>query len=62
MLNIESIYFFIFVFASLVLLRNIFNFISALSSPTPKPFVLNDRELLILGSAISYLITYMIYR
>ena len=57
--NIETIYFFIFVFSILVTLRTVTKFISALSQKQPKPFVIRDRELIFLGLSISYLITYI---
>jgi hypothetical protein len=60
MLNIESIYYFIFVFSILVLLKNIAKLcISALLTDEPKPFVLSDRELILLGISISYFLTYI---
>lgn len=59
--NVESIYFFILVFAVLFTIRTLLKFISALSKSTPKPFVFTDRELIILGTTISYIITYIVY-
>jgi hypothetical protein len=57
--NIDTIYFFIFVFTILVLLKNVTKFIGALLQRNPKPLVYSNRELIILGLAISYIITYL---
>ena len=57
--NIETIYFFIFVFTILVTLRTVTKFIGALSQKEPKPLVFGDRELILLGLSTSYLITYI---
>lgn len=58
--NIETIYFFIFVFTILVMLKNITKFISSLLSSEPKQLVYNNRELIFLGLSLSYLITYIL--
>jgi hypothetical protein len=58
--NIESIYFFIFVFTILVVIKHTTKFIGALLSKTPKPLVYGDRELIFLGISLSYLITYIL--
>ena len=60
--NIDSIYLFVFVFAILVSLKNLMKFIGALSQKNPQPLVYRDRELIFLGLAISYIITYFITR
>ena len=57
--NVETIYFFIFVLTTLVLLRTVTKFVSALSQKEPKPLVLSDRELIFLGLSLSYFITYI---
>ena len=59
--NIETIYFFIFVFTILVTLRNVAKFISTLLQREPKPLVYNSRELITLGLSISYIITYIYF-
>jgi hypothetical protein len=59
--NIDTIYFFIFVFTILVSLKNLTKFIGALLDKNPKPLVYTNRELLILGLSISYIITYLNY-
>jgi hypothetical protein len=58
--NIGTIYFFIFVFTILVVLKNITKFISALLSSEPKKLVYSNRELIFLGLSLSYLITYIL--
>jgi len=57
--NIDTIYLFIFVFTILVTLMNVLKFLRALLQKEPKPLVLSNRELLLLGTSISYLITYL---
>jgi len=60
--NTESVFFFIFVFAILVFSKFTGKFIGALSSKTPKRFILDNRELIILASSISYIITYISFK
>jgi hypothetical protein len=60
--NIDSIYFFIFVFTILVSLKNVTKIIGALLQREPKPIQFSDRELIIVGLSISYIITYILYR
>jgi hypothetical protein len=60
--NINTIYFFIFVFTILVTLSNVLKFLRALLQKEPKPLVLSNRELLLLGVSISYFITYIIQK
>ena len=60
--NIETLYFFIFVFTNLVILKNITKFISALLQKEPKPLDYSNRELIALALSISYTITYLIQR
>jgi len=57
--NIESIFFFIYVFTLLVVSKNILRFISTLLQKEPKPLVYSDRGLIILGLSLSYIITYI---
>lgn len=58
--NIETIYLFIFVFTILVTLKNVTKFISALLQKDPKPIIYSNRELILFGLSLSYLITYII--
>ena len=60
--NINTIYFFIFVFTILVTLSNVLKFLRALLLKEPIPLVLSNRELLLLGVSISYFITYIIQK
>jgi hypothetical protein len=57
--NIDTIYFFIFVFTILVTLKHMTKFIGALLKPTPTPLLYSNKELLYLGLSISYIITYI---
>lgn len=58
--SIETIYLFIFVFTILVTLRNVARFISALLQKEPKPLVYSNRELILVGLSLSYIITYIL--
>ena len=58
--NIDAIYFFIFVFAILVSLKNFIRFVSTLLQDKPQKLVYSNRELISLGMAISYILTYLI--
>jgi len=60
--NIDTIYLFIFVFTILVTLLNVLKFLRALLQKEPKPLVLSNRELFLLGASISYLITYLLQK
>jgi hypothetical protein len=60
--NIDTIYLFIFVFTILVTLMNVLKFLRALLQKEPKPLVLSNRELFLLGVSISYLITYLLQK
>jgi hypothetical protein len=60
--NIDTIYLFIFVFTILVTLLNVLKFLRALLQREPKPLVLSNRELFLLGISISYLITYLLQK
>lgn len=60
--NIDTIYFFIFVFTILVLLNNVTKLVRALSQNEPKPIVYSNKELIYLGVSISYIITYLLQK
>ena len=60
--NIESIYFFILVFTILVSLKNVLKVMRALLQREPKPLDYSNRELIILGLSISYIITYIFFK
>lgn len=59
MQNINTIYFYIFVFTILVVLKNIAKFVGGLLQRQPKPLVYSNIEIIILGLSISYIITYL---
>jgi hypothetical protein len=59
MLNINTIFFFLFIFSVLVLLRTVFKYIGALLQKEPKQVLISGRELIYLGLSISYIITYI---
>lgn len=58
--NVQSLFTFFFVFSILVIIRIGFKVIGALLQNEPQPLVLSNRELIILGTSISYFITYII--
>jgi hypothetical protein len=49
-----------FIFSILVCGRNIFLFISSLLSPDPDKYTLDSKELILLGVAVSYFLTFLI--
>lgn len=59
--NIENLYFFIFVFTILVILKNSIRIIGSLLLSDSKPVPYSDKELIFLGVSISYFITYINY-
>ncbi len=59
MLNIDNLFFFIFIFSVLVVLRTTVRLIGALSQNSETRVIKSDRELVILGLTISYIITYL---
>jgi hypothetical protein len=58
--NIDSIYFFVFVFTILVVLRTATIFVGSLLQNPPKKLVLSNRELILNGLSLSYILTYII--
>ena len=58
--NVDSIYFFIFVFSTLVIFKNLNKVVSTLMQKEVKPLNFSNRELITLGLSISYVITYII--
>jgi len=59
MLNIDTIFFFLFVFSILVSLRLVLKYIGALLQREPSQVLLSSRELIYFGLSISYIITYI---
>lgn len=62
MYNSDSIFVFIFIFSILVSLKSIFKIFTALLQTEPKPLIWTNKEILILGISISYIITYLIQK
>jgi hypothetical protein len=59
MLNIDNLFFFIFIFSVLVVLRTTVRLIGALSQNSDVRVLKSDRELIFLGLTVSYIITYL---
>jgi len=57
MLNIDTIFLFVFIFSSLVILRNLVRLISALLGNELK---FTNRDLLFFALSISYVLTYIL--
>ena len=60
--NIESVFFFIFIFTILVTLKNVTKFVGALLQKNPQPLVYSNRELINLGLCVSYILTYLTFK
>jgi hypothetical protein len=60
MYKLDSIFLFIFIFSVLTVVRTVFRFISTLLQTIPTKLVLSDRELIFLGLAVTYCLTYLI--
>ena len=60
MLNIDTLFLFIFIFSTLTLLKTIVKVISAVSQNNPQPAFKSDTPLLFNGLALTYIITYLI--
>jgi len=60
MFSLDSLFLFVFIFSSLVLLRTLITFVSSLVQNPPKRLFYNSGELIFLGLAVSYIITFLI--
>jgi hypothetical protein len=60
MLNIETLFLFIFIFSTLTLSKTIVKVMSAVSQKNPQPAFKSDTSLLFNGLALTYIITYLI--
>jgi hypothetical protein len=60
MLNIETLFLFIFIFSTLTLSKTFVKVISAVSQKNPQPVFKSDTSLLFNGLALTYIITYLI--
>jgi hypothetical protein len=58
--NINTIFLFVFIFSILTVLRTVVRILSSLFSNPPKPMVWYRGELVYLGLAITYCLTYFI--
>jgi hypothetical protein len=60
MTEINTIYLFVFIFSTLTVLKTVGRIVSSLFSPLPKPIVWGKWELILIGLAITYCLTYII--
>jgi hypothetical protein len=60
MTDINTIYLFVFIFSSLTVIRTVGRIMSSLFANPPKPIVWGKWELMFLGLAITYCLTYII--
>jgi hypothetical protein len=60
MLNTESIFLFLFIFSVLVVSRITLKLVSALLRNPPVKVDIGSRELIFMGSCVSYILTYFI--
>jgi hypothetical protein len=58
--SIDTFFLFVFIFSVLTVLRTVTRLVSSLFSNPPKRFLWNRGELIYLGLAISYCLTYII--
>jgi hypothetical protein len=58
--NIDSLFLFLNIFSILLVLRVVYRFISALLSNPPIKLIMDNRELIFFGIALSYILTYFI--
>lgn len=52
---------FVLVFSTFVVLKYMVNFLMAIFSNPPKPIEYTERQLVVVGSFLSYIITYLIF-
>lgn len=57
--NLNTLFFFILVFTTLIFIKNLGKMIGALLQGQPLVLVFSDRELITLAISISYIITYI---
>jgi hypothetical protein len=60
MYNLTSLSVFIFIFCILITLKYISGFLSALFSDPPKKFDVTNKEQLLIGGSLSYILTFII--
>lgn len=52
---------FLFVFSLLGVIKNLFNFSTAIFSNPPKKIEYTDKQIILIGLFLSYIITYLIF-
>jgi len=57
--SIGSLFFFLLVFTSLIFLKSLTKFLGALLQKEPRVLLFSNRELILLGASISYILTYI---
>jgi len=60
MVDINTFYLFVFIFSTLTVVKTVGRIISSLFANPPKPIVWGKWELIFLGLAISYCLTFII--
>jgi len=60
MCDLNTIHLFVFIFSALTVVKTVSRIMSSLFSNPPKPIVWGKWELIFLGLAISYCLTYII--
>jgi len=60
MINIETLFLFLFIFSTLSIFRLIFKFIFLLLQNPPEKLILEKNDLIFYGIMLSYIITYLI--
>jgi hypothetical protein len=60
MTDINTFYLFVFIFSTLTVIKTVGRIISSLCANPPKPIVWGKWELIFLGLAISYCLTFII--
>jgi hypothetical protein len=60
MTDINTFYLFVFIFSTLIVVKTVGRIISSLFANPPKPIVWGKWELIFLGLAISYCLTFII--
>jgi hypothetical protein len=60
MTDIDTFYLFVFIFSTLTVVKTVGRIISSLFANPPKPIVWGKWELIFLGLAISYCLTFII--
>jgi|688.fasta_scaffold116108_3 hypothetical protein len=62
MLNIDTLFLFLFIFSTLSMINFIFKFIRAIFRPIPEKISLDTMALIYFGLCVSYFITFLIQK